>query len=84
TSNVSQIAISSSGAATVSWSTNRTPGSSFPLPSALAVPNSYLIYATVSYTFTPAFGSFITGPITLSDSIYVSPRNSAFVARISP
>jgi Flp pilus assembly protein TadG len=84
TSNVSQIAISASGAATVSWSTNLTAGSSFPLPTALAIPSSYLIYATVSYTFTPTFSYFLSGPITLSDSIYVSPRNSASVTRISP
>jgi Flp pilus assembly protein TadG len=84
TSNVSQIAISSSGAATVSWSTNLTVGATFPLPAALAIPNSYLIYATVSYTFTPTFAYFVSGPITLSDSLYVSPRNSASVSRISP
>jgi Flp pilus assembly protein TadG len=84
TSNVSQIRINSSGTATVSWSTNLVPGSTFPLPAALAVPNSYLIYATVSYTFTPTFAYFVSGPITLSDAIYVSPRNSASVSRISP
>src|ERR1700744_3995256 len=44
TSNVTQITINSSGNATVSWSTNLTPGAAFPLPTALAVPNSYLIY----------------------------------------
>lgn len=84
TSNVSQIAISASGAATVSWSTNLVPGSTFKLPTALAIPNSYLIYATVSYTFTPTFAYFVSGPITLFDSIYVSPRNSASIARVSP
>ena len=84
TSNVSQIAINSSGTATVSWSTNLTAGSSFALPAALAVPSSYLIYATVSYTFWPTFAYFVSGPITMSDSIYVSPRNSASVTRISP
>jgi Flp pilus assembly protein TadG len=85
TSNVSQIAISSTGTATVSWSTNLTAGANFTiLPAALAIPNSYLIYATVSYTFTPAFAYFVSGPITLSDSIYVSPRNSASVTRTSP
>jgi Flp pilus assembly protein TadG len=83
-SNVSQITINSSGTATVSWSTNLTAGASFPLPAGLAIPSSYLIYATVSYTFTPTFSYFLSGPITLSDSIYVSPRNSASVSRISP
>jgi Flp pilus assembly protein TadG len=84
TSSVSQIAISATGVATVSWSTNLTAGSNFTLPSALAVPNSYLIYAAVSYTFTPAFSYFVSGPIALSDAIYVSPRSSASITRTSP
>jgi Flp pilus assembly protein TadG len=84
TSNVSQIAINASGTATVSWSTNLTAGSNYTLPAALAIPNSYLIYATVSYTFTPVFSYFVSGPIALSDSIYVSPRKAASIARTSP
>jgi Flp pilus assembly protein TadG len=83
-SSISQIAISSTGAATVSWSNTLTVGSTFPLPAALAVPNSYLIYAQVSYTFTPSFSRFVSGPITLSDNLYVSPRNSASITRTSP
>ena len=84
-SSVSQIAINATGAATVSWSNTLTAGANFSsLPAALAIPNSYLIYAQVSYTFTPSFSYFVSGPITLSDSLYVSPRNSASITRISP
>jgi hypothetical protein len=81
---VSQIAISSQGVATVSWSNTLTPGSPFALPAALIVPNSYLIYSQVQYTFTPSFSFFITAPITMSDSLFVSPRNSASISRVSP
>jgi Flp pilus assembly protein TadG len=81
---VTQVAVSSTGVATVNWSTTLTPGNPFPLPAALLIPNTYLIYSTVSYTFTPTFAYFVSGPITLSDSLYVSPRNSASVSRISP
>jgi Flp pilus assembly protein TadG len=35
----------------------------------------YLIFAQVSYTFTPVFGYFGKGGITLSDSLYVTPRS---------
>jgi Flp pilus assembly protein TadG len=84
TTSVSQIAINASGVATVSWSNTLTPGSTFTLPSGLATPSSYLIYCQVSYTFTPSFSSVFTGPITLSDSIYVSPRNSSSITRVSP
>jgi Flp pilus assembly protein TadG len=84
TTSISQIAISATGAATVSWSNTLTPGKSFPLPANLAVKSSYLIYAQVSYTYTPAFSYFLSGPITLSDNLYVSPRNSASITRVSP
>jgi Flp pilus assembly protein TadG len=84
TTSISQIAISATGAATVSWSSTLKPGASFPLPANLAVKSSYLIYAQVSYTYTPTFSYFLSGPITLSDNLYVSPRNSASIARVSP
>ncbi|MEW6640922.1 MAG: TadE/TadG family type IV pilus assembly protein [Pseudomonadota bacterium] len=84
TVSVSQIAIDGNGKATVSWSTTLTPGASFALPTALAVPNSWLIYSQVSYTFTPVTGFFIRTPLTLSDSLYVAPRKSASISRISP
>jgi Flp pilus assembly protein TadG len=84
TTSVSQIAINGSGVATVSWSNTLTAGSAFTLPAGLASNSSYLIYCKVTYTFTPSFSSFISGPITLSDSIYVSPRNSASITRVSP
>lgn len=68
-----------------------TQGNSFTLPTNFAnnscgtspaVSSSnpcYAIYAQVSYTFTPTFGAFVTGPITFSDSLYVVPRLSACV-----
>jgi Flp pilus assembly protein TadG len=83
-SSISQIAISSTGAATVSWSNALPPGSTVVLPASLNTPNTYLIYSQVSYTFKPTFGYFVTGPITMTDSLYVSPRNSASISRVSP
>jgi Flp pilus assembly protein TadG len=41
----------------------------------------YLLLAEVQYTYTPMFGQFITGPITLSDKLFVTPRNSICVVR---
>lgn len=65
-------------------------GSSVTLPAALASstntcivtagtyqPNGcFLILSQVSYKYTPVFGYFGTGGITLSDSEYVTPRSS--------
>ncbi|MBV8751678.1 MAG: pilus assembly protein [Hyphomicrobiales bacterium] len=39
----------------------------------------YLSLAEVQYTYTPLFVQFITGPITLSDSIWMAPRNTLCV-----
>jgi Flp pilus assembly protein TadG len=86
---ISQIKISSTNKTTVSWSyslngTALTQGTSVTLPSTLTSSNNpcgtntpcYLIYGQVSYTFTPSFGFFAIGGISLSDSIYVVPRSS--------
>jgi Flp pilus assembly protein TadG len=89
---ISQIKATSNTQAKVSWSysvngTALTPGNTFTLPANLA--NNacgsgnyssshpcYLILSQVSYTYTPTFGAFMTGPISLSDSLYVTPRIS--------
>jgi Flp pilus assembly protein TadG len=88
---ISQIKQTSASAATVSWSyslngTAYAQGSSWTsLPSQLTTTNScnsypcYLIFAEVSYTFTPSFGSFVTGQLTLNDNLYVTPRSSACI-----
>jgi Flp pilus assembly protein TadG len=78
---ITQIAISSKGQATVSWSysqggTAPAQGSSVTLPTNLVVDSTYLIFAQVSYTYTPLFGYFGSGGITFSDNIYVTPRVS--------
>jgi Flp pilus assembly protein TadG len=39
----------------------------------------YLILSQVSYSYTPMFGAFMTGTLTLSDSLYVAPRSTQCV-----
>lgn len=89
---ISQIKATSNTSAKVNWShslngTALTAGNTFTLPSNLAndacgsgdyssSKACYLIYSQVSYTYTPTFGAFLTGPISLSDSLYVTPRIS--------
>jgi Flp pilus assembly protein TadG len=59
-------------------------GSSLPLPASLNTTNNntcnaypcYVIYGKVTYTYTPVFGYFAKGGITLSDSVFVTPRSS--------
>jgi len=83
---ISQIAIDNKGNATIVWSysqggTARTQFSTITIPSTLAVKNSYLIFAEVSYAFTPMFG-FFGSAITFSDNLYVTPRSSSCVVYV--
>jgi Flp pilus assembly protein TadG len=68
------------GNAKVAWSatlngTARADGSSVTLPAdALKVPNSSLVWSEVSYNYTPVVGYTITGTLTLTDQMFMSPR----------
>ncbi|AXK82801.1 pilus assembly protein [Pseudolabrys taiwanensis] len=77
---LSCIKIDANKNATVKWSTTRggTALSGTPtLPSALQVANTQLLFAQVSYAYTPAVGYTITGTLTLSDQMYMAPRITA-------
>jgi Flp pilus assembly protein TadG len=79
---VSCLKIDNAGQATVAWSVSqngspRATGSGVTLPASLAVPSSSLVFSEVSYDYTPTVGYTITGTLTLSDQMYMSPRITA-------
>ncbi len=77
---ISCISIDASKKATVKWSVTRngTALSGTPtLPTALTVASTQLIFAQVSYAYTPNIGYTITGTLNLSDQMYMAPRISA-------
>lgn len=81
---ISEIKIDSSGNATIAWSkasnaTAYTAGASVTLPSALAVPSTYLIWGQATYTYTPVVGYVLKTALTLGDQFYTRPRQSACV-----
>jgi Flp pilus assembly protein TadG len=81
---VSQVCIDANGQATISWSdskngTKRAKGSGVTLPTALNIPSSSLIWSEVSYNYKPVIGYVITGPMALTDQIYMRPRLSESV-----
>lgn len=83
---VSSVKIDAQGKATIDWSdtlngTARTKGSTVTLPSALTIPNSWLIWSEVEYNYKPVIGYVITGSMNLKDQIYMRPRMSDAVAR---
>jgi Flp pilus assembly protein TadG len=76
---VSGIRTDANGKATILWSKPSIKGAelqSVVLPTELAQPNIFLVLGQVQYKFAPVFGYKLTGPITLADQIYLSPRNS--------
>ena len=83
---VSELSINAQGQATVVWSdtlngTARTVGSTVTIPTNLAVANTYLILGEAQYTYSPTYGYVVTGTMTLSDQIYMRPRQSSSIAR---
>jgi Flp pilus assembly protein TadG len=82
---VSQIEITSASNATVEWSASQggTARTVVPsLPSAFTTSSTYpiyLIFAEVSYTYTPLFGFFGAGGLTFKDNLYVTPRSVSCV-----
>lgn len=78
---VSAVSIDGSNVAKVSWSctlngTKRATNSTVTLPTALNVANSQLIWSEVAYNYVPTIGYVITGPMNLTDQIYMRPRLS--------
>lgn len=86
---VSAIDIDGKGVATVTWTDgSNTSGMSslqkgdvVSVPDALRVNNTQLIMGEIAYTYIPAVGYFMKDGITLTDSTYTRPRQSAQVAR---
>jgi hypothetical protein len=89
---ITQIKATSATQALVSWSYSPTAGYALTqgspfsnLPASFAqntcggIYPCYMILAQVQYSFSPSFGYFMTGPITLSDSLYATPRTSTCV-----
>jgi Flp pilus assembly protein TadG len=91
TARISQIKISSATKAKVSWSyapngTAYAVGKNWKtLPTQFTASNAcnsypcYLIYAEVTYAYTPALFSRFVSSLSLSDTLYVMPRSSACI-----
>ena len=85
TMTVSCLKIDATGVAKVKWSatrngTARATGSVYSFSNsttALDVKNSWLLLSEVKYAYTPTVGYTITGTLTLSDQMFMSPRISA-------
>lgn len=86
---VSEISIDANGQGTVVWSsatsngTALSAGQSVTLPPSLATPNSYLILGQAAYSYNPTYGYVLTNTLTLSDQIFMLPRQTNSVTRVN-
>lgn len=46
------------------------------VPTALRVPDTYLIYSEISYRYVPVAGSLMIGTMTFQDQLFINPRRS--------
>jgi Flp pilus assembly protein TadG len=85
---VSELSVNAQGQASVVWSdtlngTARPVGQAVTIPSSLSTPNTYVLLGEASYSYKPTYGYVVTGTLTLSDHIYMAPRQSNAIARSS-
>jgi len=85
---VSEVTVDSRGNATITWSdtfngTARPVGQSVTLPAGMNTPGASLIWGETQYVYTPGLGYVLTGSITLSSQIFMSPRNVPSVQRVN-
>lgn len=83
---VTGVSIDATGKATVAWSDARNAtalakNTTVEVPAAMKTPNTFLVMAKVTYTFTPTIGYIMSGTFDLKDEFYLRPRLSDVVAR---
>ena len=84
---VTSVTIDANLKATVQWSdatsnaTARAVGEVVTVPAGVAAANTTLIWAEVTYPYTPEIGYVISGTLNLRDQIFMRPRLSASVTR---
>ena len=82
---VTEVATDANGKTSVVWSrglnvTAYSPGQAMDIPPAMKTPNATFLVAQVSYPYRPptSFGQFV--PMTLSDMLWMVPRNTDQIA----
>jgi Flp pilus assembly protein TadG len=89
---ISDVTVLANGTGTIEWSValsgsglpvgpvpNPLPANIQAIPAIAGLAQINVIWGHVAYVYTPTIGYQVTGPITLSDDIYLSPRLSADV-----
>ena len=82
---VTEFQVSQSGVATVTWSqalngTALTTGKVYVLPANICLAGASIVLSNVTYNFTPPVGYKLTGAISMSDHLYMSPRKAQSIS----
>ena len=82
---LTEFQVSLAGVATVTWSqamngTALTVGKVYVLPANICTPGTSILLSSVTFNYTPPVGYRLTGAITMSDHLYMSPRQVASIA----
>lgn len=85
TMTVTQIAFNDKGEPKVDWYQSNDPTvkvetDDLDVPTAIAVPNTYVILSQITFRYQPQIAAKLIGPITFSDHMYMNPRRSNNVA----
>ena len=77
--------VNGAATATLSATPPHDPGTVVTIPSALAIPGTYLIWSEVSYQYVPAVGYVMAkAGVNLSDATFTRPRQSSCVDYPAP
>ena len=90
---VTSLNVDKDGNATVEWSdktvnggareTGRSTGSTYPLPDGVNTPNTHVILAEGSYTYTPIVSTSFMTTVPLSETFYLRPRRVQTITRVA-
>jgi Flp pilus assembly protein TadG len=83
---VSQVNIDASGKGSIDWSEGKNtprlqPGSPYNVPASIRQANTSLIVAKMTYAYNPVVARSVIGPLSLTETIIMSPRASPSVFR---
>lgn len=77
---ITQIKINDKGVASIDWSRSNDGTqiltSDLHVPTAIAVPNTYIVLSQITFRYRPKIAGSLIGPITFTDHIFMNPRRS--------
>jgi Flp pilus assembly protein TadG len=84
---ITQVKIDANGVPSVDWTQSNdgtvVKTADLSVPTAIAVPNTYVILSQIIYRYTPVIGGNLIGPMTFTDHIFMNPRRSNSIPMVT-